>query len=86
MIRALLLVAPVLLLAERVAAQPVATTTTWRETDAYQLRDGRAEAVVVPKLGGRVMVFRLAGGANFIWSGEREGVKLGAGLSAPRGP
>lgn len=52
------------------AAEPVVTPTTWREIEAYRITDGRAEAVVVPKLGGRVTVFGLVGGANFIWSGE----------------
>ena len=71
LIRGLVLAAPVLLQMAGVAvAEPVVTKTTWREIDAYKLSDGRAEAVVVPKLGGRVMVFRLAGGSNFIWSGE----------------
>lgn len=71
MIRGLLLAAPVFLRLAGVAlGEPVVTKTTWREIDAYKITDGRAEAVVVPKLGGRVMVFRLVGGANFIWSGE----------------
>ena len=52
------------------AGEPAVTKTTWREIDAYKLTDGRAEAVVVPRLGGRVMVFGLKGGTNFIWSGE----------------
>ena len=70
-IRGLVLAAPVFFqLAGAAFAEPVVTKTTWREMDAYQLTDGRAEAVVVPKLGGRVMVFRLVGGTNFIWSGE----------------
>jgi hypothetical protein len=53
-----------------IAAEPVVTKTTWREIEAWQITDGRAVAVVVPKLGGRVMVFGLVGGTNFIWSGE----------------
>jgi len=53
-----------------VAAESRVTKTTWRELDAWQITDGRAVAVVVPKLGGRVMVFGLVGGTNFIWSGE----------------
>ena len=71
LIRGLILAGPVLFRLAAVAlAEPSVTKTTWREIEAYKLTDGRAEAVVVPKLGGRLMVFGLVGGANFIWSGE----------------
>ena len=52
------------------AAESIVTKTTWREIDAWQISDGRAVAVVVPKLGGRIVVFGLVGGTNFIWTGE----------------
>ena len=44
--------------------------TTWREMEAFQLSDGRCAAVVVPKLGGRIVSYGLIGGTNFIWTGE----------------
>jgi hypothetical protein len=49
-------------------ANPMLTKTTWREFDAFKLTDGRAEAVVVPKLGGGVVAFGLIGGTHFIWT------------------
>jgi hypothetical protein len=58
------------LCAPLLSAEPTVTKTTWREIDAYKLTDGRAEAIVVPKLGGRIVAFGLVGGTNFIWSGE----------------
>ena len=51
-------------------AEPTLTKTMWRGIEAFALSDGRSEAVVVPKLGGRVMEYRRAGGANWLWLGE----------------
>ena len=51
-------------------AEPSLKPTTWRGIEAFALTDGRSEAVVVPKLGGRVVSYRLVGGANWLWLGE----------------
>lgn len=61
----LILTAPLAL-----AAQTTAAKTTWRGIEAYRLTDGRCEAIVVPKLGGRVVSYSLVGGLNFLWTGE----------------
>lgn len=50
-------------------AQSTVIKSTWRGLDAFTLSDGRCEAVVVPKLGGRVVSYGLIGGRNFIWTG-----------------
>ncbi len=52
------------------AAEPAATETRWRDLPAWRLTDGRTEAVVVPQLGGRVVVYGLVGGTNWMWTGE----------------
>ena len=46
------------------------TKILWREIDAFKLSDGRCDAIVVPKLGGRIVSFGLTGGFNFIYAGE----------------
>jgi hypothetical protein len=50
-------------------ARTTITKTTWRNVEAWSLTDGRSEAIVVPKLGGRIVAYGLKGGLNFIWSG-----------------
>ena len=52
-----------------VAAGPTLTKTTWRDIEAYKLTDGKCEAIVVPKLGGRVVSFGVVGGTNWLWVG-----------------
>ena len=52
------------------ADPPSAKRVKWRDLDAIALSDGRTEAIVVPKLGGRLMHYSLIGGLNWIWNGE----------------
>ena len=54
----------------RAAAAPRAETTTWRELPAIRLTDNHSEAIVVPALGRRVVHYGLAGGLNWLWTGE----------------
>jgi hypothetical protein len=65
-----LIVLPLLLAAVTAAAEPSLKKTTWRGIPAFSLSDGRCEAIIVPKLGGRVVSFSLAGGPNWLWLGE----------------
>ncbi len=51
-------------------AEPGVSTTTWRGLPAFRISDGKAEAIAVPQLGGRVMHFGRVGGGNFLWNGE----------------
>ncbi len=57
-------------LATALADEPSVKKTTWRDIEAFTLTDGRCEAVVVPKLGGRVVSFGLTSGVNWLWVGE----------------
>lgn len=57
-------------LSSAVGAGPTLKKSTWRGLEAFTLTDGKSEAVVVPKLGGRVTEFRRVGGANWLWLGE----------------
>ncbi len=52
------------------AGEPTVSKTKWRDFDAYKLTDGRTEAIVVPKLGGRLVHYGKVNGPNFMWTGE----------------
>ncbi len=59
-----------LLLAAPLYAEPTVSKIKWRDFDAYHLTDERTEAIVVPRLGGRLMHYGRIDGANWIWNGE----------------
>ena len=51
-------------------SEPSVTPTEWRGIAAVRITDGRTEAILVPKLGGRIVQYGLVGGANWLWTGE----------------